>query len=114
MRTFIYESPKGERHRSGPVLETETARRALLEERGWRVVETHDDTAPVREAVTEVVTVASDERFDFLTAEQRAALQKAGFTTEDALRNATDADLRNVQGIGPAAVRDIRKALTGP
>jgi DNA uptake protein ComE-like DNA-binding protein len=128
---YIYESPKGERRRSGPVHESETARRAWLEARGWRVVETRATEAPqtVYQALTQLaetpslanvsgeadgVRLAGDERLDFLSEDQRASLHSAGFASEADLRAASDEDLRAVKGIGPAAVRDIRKALSEP
>jgi hypothetical protein len=46
-----------------------------------------------------------------LTDEQRAALIAAGFGTLEALRAATDEQLREVEGVGPAAVRKIRQTL---
>lgn len=52
--------------------------------------------------------------FAFLSDEQWTALQQAGFDSEAAIHAATDDQLRDVKGIGPAAVRDIRKELAGP
>lgn len=41
----------------------------------------------------------------------RDLLIAGGITTIEAVREATDKDLRALKGIGPAAVRDIRAAL---
>lgn len=46
-----------------------------------------------------------------LSAEQLKSLHEAGYTTIEAIRAATDDALRDVKGVGPAAVRDIRKVL---
>lgn len=48
---------------------------------------------------------------DVLSAEQLKSLHEAGYTTIEAIRAATDDALRDVKGVGPAAVRDIRKVL---
>jgi len=48
---------------------------------------------------------------DVLSAEQLKSLHEAGYTTIEAIRAATDDALRDVKGVGPAAVRNIRKVL---
>lgn len=40
-------------------------------------------------------------------------LVEAGFTTAQSLRDATDEELEAVQGIGPAAVAQLRELLEG-
>ena len=49
-----------------------------------------------------------------LTETQTDALIAAGYNTADKLRAAADDQLRAIDGIGPAAVRNIRKALAAP
>jgi hypothetical protein len=127
---LIYESPKKDRKRSAPIAASDKASRDTLEEKGWRLIQTIED-APIPEEVTSDEsstpnTPASPnssqsseqepppaflETIAALTAEQRTALDNAGLATEDALRSATDDELKSVPKIGPAAVRDIRAAL---
>lgn len=117
----IYQSPKKEKHKSAPIPVTDERARKLLEGKGWRVVERLDlDPVPFEDAeslpvdtnteddLTHVWTLADVTE---LNAEQRTALEAAGFGTEEALREATDEQLRAVEGVGPASVRNIRKAL---
>ena len=117
---LIYESPKGERRRSAPVDENDERTRAVLEGKGWKVVETRDeDSTPIlpldddadfdAPPVTEPASLTSA-----LTREQLDALDAAGFLTVDDIRRASDAALRAVPGIGPATVRNIRASLAKP
>lgn len=39
MKFYIYQSPKREKKRSAPVREDEAARRQILEQQGWTIVE---------------------------------------------------------------------------
>jgi hypothetical protein len=117
---LIYESPKKEKLRSAPIAETDTAARTLLEARGWRIVERREEAspeavvvAPLAAPVVEGKDPFADYR-DTLKDEQWAALTGAGYTTPDAIRAASDDDLRGVPTIGPAALRELRAALAAP
>jgi len=111
-KRLIYESPKGERRRSAPIEESNKAAWMLLESKGWHVVEvlTDDDAPPDFDGLS----TPAPEPVGFaaaLTTEQLDALAAAGYVTPDAMRKATDAELRAVPGIGPATVRNLRAAL---
>lgn len=113
MRYTVYESPKSGRKRSDRIPEGDK-RNAYLREHGWRVVETIDTEAPAEVVPVEALTLESEHPLAFLSSAQRYALVDAGYGGDDELRAATDDELRAVDGIGPAAVRDIRKSLAGP
>jgi len=114
---LIYESPKRDKKRSAPVAESDARTRAWLEGLGWRVVETvgilsEGQTETLAEpAETEASEESSEDVFTHLSEEQRVALVAAGFDSEAALRAATDEQLRDVEGVGPGTVRNIRKFL---
>lgn len=132
MKEFILESPKkgnekSKPHRSDWVREDETRRLSYLLGKGWRVVEEREYVAPVAAPdfiqvertpeetdETRLTATAFEDGFADLSAEQGAALRSADFGTVQSLRDASDDDLRAVPGIGPAAVRNIRKALVQP
>lgn len=114
----IFESPKREKRRSAPIAAGSPAEQTLRA-RGWRLVETVSD-----ETLVEVVDTTPELPDQLppayapivldragLTDAQFQALVEAGYADADVLRAATDEDLRAVEGIGPAAVRNLRKAL---
>lgn len=114
-RFYIFESPKFERKRSSPI-PAGTVAAERLQAQGWKIVETISDetfadTEPAAQHPPEVEAPHSVLEFDVLTEEQARALWEAGYGDENALRAASDDELRAVEGVGPAAVRNIRKAL---
>lgn len=117
---LIYESPKKERRHSAPIAETDTSARKLLEARGWRIVERREEAPPEAaelEPLAAPVVEGEDPFADYrdtLKDEQWEALTGAGYATPDAIRAASDNDLRGVEGIGPASVRNLRAALAKP
>lgn len=133
----MYQSPKKDHptnqpHRSSWISEHDTVARQRLEERGWKIISTREAPAeaapaplqsvprnlpgaPTGEAQTfDATRVEGLTRFDFLTDDQRSALAEAGYGDDEALRAASDEDLRAVRGIGAAAVRNLRKSLLTP
>lgn len=144
MKYIVYESPKRDNpksrpHQSTPIAEDDVQARLRLEGKGWRIVQTLDESevnpptaerellpVPGGEPVEGAAEVVSDEQGEpllspgvtandlNLTAEQWLALQAAGYDTPDKLRGATDEELDAIEGIGPASVRNLRKALTAP
>lgn len=122
MAQIMYESPKKSGRRSGWIDEGDVKRRAVLEERGWRIVGRRQE--PAQDAIVltplpepETAELKLEETplsgIDGLTAAQRAALIAAGFDSEDSLRAATDAELSAVPGVGMGTVRNLRKQLKG-
>lgn len=140
-KQVMYESPKKDNprspasiqpHRSDWIDAGDTPSRQTLEGRGWTIVAERDEPAeaepasphrrppPVRRAGAEVAPTESRPPRSFreravgdygLTEAQTEVLMVAGYRDEDALRAASDNDLRAVEGIGPATVRNLRKAL---
>lgn len=133
MKEFIFQSPKRDNpnnhpHRSDWVREDDVTRIGILSGKGWKVVEEREHVEPVTSPGVFVVErapgfgeglgVVGETTFGAdayeLTDAQFDALVEAGYADEKSLRDATDDDLRGVPGIGPAAVRNIRKALAAP
>ncbi len=118
MKQFVYQSPRkaaGRPLRSTWVDEADTATREVLEGKGWRIVETRevgstepptviDENAELRGDLLWIRLVGT------LTDVQQQALLDAGFDSAEKLAAATDDELRDIKGLGPAAVRNIRKA----
>lgn len=118
-KQYVYQSPKkasaGRPARSTWIDESDTVSRRALEEKGWRIVETRDtgsDEPPT--VIDENVDLHADLHWmrlvNSLTDVQQQALLDAGFDSAEKLAAATDDTLRDVKGLGPAAVRNIRKA----
>lgn len=137
---LIYESPKrdnpkGHPHRSAPIREDDETSRRVLEGKGWRIVETRDEQ-PVPEPAPLLPVGRSDDLLtdgaalvfddattqqlpplrgqlftESLTEEQANSLERAGYGNVNAIRNATDAQLREVDGITAGVVRKLRADL---
>lgn len=129
MPQVMYESPKkasGTPRRSDWIDESDSARRSVLEGKGWRIVDAREapqeaepaPLAPLPEVSTGEVPAESGEAvplgdIDGLTAAQRDALIAAGYDTPAKLDAATDADLTAVEGVGMGTVRNLRKERKG-
>ncbi len=118
MKQFVYQSPRkaaGRPLRSTWVDEANTATREVLEGKSWRIVEAREVGSPEPPTlVDENADLHADLNWmrlvGSLTDMQQQALLDAGFDTAEKLAAATDDTLRDVKGLGPAAVRNIRKA----
>lgn len=79
-----------------------------------RVARQREGASPAREATSEGGAIASDEgAFRALLNEPiMGALIDAGYSTLDALREASDEDLLAIDGIGPATLKKIRSATS--
>lgn len=111
---YIFESPKGERRRSGEIDASDERAISHLREMGWKVVQTIADPVEEDESgeLAEVEVTESIVDVDLELAEGVwNALVAAGYNTAEALNAATDEQLREVPGVGPATLKHIRKAL---
>lgn len=118
------QSPKKEKRQSTWLAKGSSAAKLLIGQ-GWTVIETRGNeavppteeasTPPLATTDTALSTMAVEaeplDAMDFLKDEQRDALRQAGYRTRQSLHDATDDELRDVKGIGPGTLRNLRAAL---
>ena len=121
---YIYESPKKSHRRSSPVDESDVLRRNILERSGWRIVERIHDEGDMDEETLAALgsgvkegdlgeALAAPDALD-LPDDMRLKLAEAGYTTVEAIHEASDEELEAIEGIGKATVAKIRQVVVLP
>ena len=111
---LIFRSPRS-KQKSGPIDAEDQKSIARLTHMGWHVVERIE--VGESEDDTDAITPQDEPQLDVfaragISDAQQKALVSAGFDSAEAITNASDDDLRKVDGIGPATVANLRKAVS--